>query len=375
MGDVSCQDVAAEVGFREVRYSDVVREPVPKDFSHPFLKLDMDKCIACARCVRVCDEVQGSFVLGMEGRGLDMRVIAGDDQGMADADCTSCGACAIECPVGAIMDRGEVAFGLPDRVVTTTCTFCAVGCTLDVHAKGQQITMITPNAAGSTNRGHACVKGRFAYEYVRSPDRLTSPLIRGEDGEFREASWDEALDLIATRFTTIRETYGGQAFAAISSSRCTNEESFLLQKFTRLVMQTNSVDNCSRVCHSPSALGLGQALGTGAGTGSFEDVEHTDCILLIGANPTEAHPVFGARIKQAVLAGAKLIVIDPRNTELARLADLHLPLRPGSNVALVNALQHVVLNEGLVDDGFIAAHTEGFASVQETMKDYTPRAG
>ncbi len=366
------QAVAAEVGFRGVRYPQGAQHHPAPDLSHPFLKLDMDKCIACARCVRVCDEVQGSFILAMDGRGFDMRVIAGNDTGMAEAKCASCGACAIECPVGAIVDRGEMALGVADRVVTTTCNFCAVGCTLDVHVSGDSIQMITPNPKGSANRGHACVKGRFAHEYARSPERLRSPLLRNDAGEFEEVPWDVALDFVARRLTEIRDAHGAEGFASIFSSRCTNEEAFLMQKFTRLVMRTNSIDNCSRVCHSPSAYGLGRALGTGAGTGSFEDVEHTDLILLVGANPTEAHPVFGARIKQAVLKGAKLIVLDPRNTELARLADRHVPRRPGSNVAVVNALHHVVLGEGLTDPRFIAHHTEGFDDAREAVRTCTP---
>ncbi|HHI80094.1 MAG TPA: formate dehydrogenase subunit alpha [Planctomycetes bacterium] len=371
-GRCELQSVAAELGFRESRYQSPAQHRPPKDFSHPFLKVDMEKCIACARCVRACDELQGSFVLGMEGRGFDMRVIAGNGEGFADAGCVSCGACAVECPVAAIMDRAWVSDGLPDRTVTTTCSYCAVGCSLNVQVKGERVTMIEPSPLGSANRGHSCVKGRFAHEFAGSRERLRSPLIRGEDGELHEASWDEALDLVARKLTEVRDSHGPQAFAAIASARCTNEEDFLMQKFTRTVMGTNNIDNCSRVCHSPSAFALGKSLGTGAGTNSFEDVEHTDCIILIGANPTEAHPVFGARIKQAVLKGAELIVIDPRRIELAQIADMHLALNPGANGAVVSALQHVVLAEGLVDEDFIARFTEGFEEVKEAFKDKTP---
>ncbi len=366
------QAVAAELGFREVRYPPGAAHAPEPDRSHPFLAFDMDKCVACARCARVCDEVQGSFVLAMSGRGFAMGVIAGDDTGLAEAECASCGACAVECPVGAIVDTGQLDAGFPDRIVTTTCNFCAVGCLLDAHVVGDAITMITPSDTGSANRGHACVKGRFAHAYARSPERLTSPLLRGDDGELHPVDWDTALDFVAERLEAVRDSRGESGFASIFSSRCTNEEAFLMQKFTRLVMGTNSIDNCSRVCHSPSAFGLGKALGTGAGTGSFEDVEHTDLVLLIGCNPTEAHPVFGSRIKQAVLGGAKLIAIDPRNTELARIADIHLPLNPGSNVAVVNALCHVVVAEGLIDRAFIDAHCEGFESLWPALEGCTP---
>lgn len=371
-GRCDLQTLAGEVGLRESRYESPRVHTPPRDDSHPFVKLDMAKCIGCGKCVRACDETQASFILGMSGRGYDVKVIAGNDTGFEEADCASCGQCVLECPVAALEEPGTRLHGIPDATVTTTCGYCAVGCTLDVHTKDGAVVNIEPNADGSANRGHACVKGRFAHQYTRSRDRLRSPLIKGDDGEFREASWDEALDLIAGKFAHVRDTHGPMAFSAISSSRCTNEENFAMQKFARVVMRTNSVDNCSRVCHSPSAYALRNALGTGAGTNSFQCVEMSDLLMIVGANPTEAHPVFGARIKRAALAGAKLIVLDPRNIELAGLADVHLPLRPGSNVAVINAMQHVLVREGLVDAEFIAEHAEGYEELSAELAEYTP---
>jgi formate dehydrogenase major subunit len=371
-GRCDLQELAQEVGLRTPRYKNPRTHTPPRDDSHPFIKLEMDKCIGCALCVRACDEVQGSFILAMEGRGYDARVIAGNDTGFEEAKCVSCGQCVFECPVAALEEPGTRAFGLPDTQVTTTCSYCGVGCSLHVNVKDGRVVNIEPNRLGSANTGHTCVKGRFAHQFAHSEDRLTSPLIRQDDGTFREASWDEALDLIARTFTRIRDQHGPQAFSAISSSRCTNEENYLMQKFARVAMGTNSIDNCSRVCHSPSAYALGQALGTGAGTNPFEDVFHSDLIVLVGANPTEAHPVFGAKIKQAVLAGCKLIVLDPRNTELARLADLHLPLRPGSNVAVLNALQRVLIDEGFLDEDFIRRHSVGFEEMKGELETCTP---
>ena len=371
-GRCDLQSLAAEVGLRESRYESPSVHTPPRDDSHPFIKVDMEKCIGCAKCVRACDETQASFVLGMSGRGYDLSVVAGNDTGIEQADCASCGQCVLECPVAALEGPGAHAHGRPDTTVTTTCGYCAVGCTLDVHTKDDAVVSIEPNATGSANRGHACVKGRFAHQYTRSKDRLQAPLIRRDDGSFREASWDEALDLISREFARVRDTYGPMAFSAISSSRCTNEENYLMQKFARVVMRTNSVDNCSRVCHSPSAYALRNALGTGAGTNSFQCVEESDLLMVVGANPTEAHPVFGARIKRAALAGAKLIVLDPRNIELAGIADVHLALRPGSNVAVINAMQHVLVNEGYVEDAFIAAHAEGYDGLRAELSLTTP---
>ena len=371
-GRCELQSLAQEVGLRQSRYESPATHNPVADQSHPFIKLDMEKCIGCARCVRACDEIQGSFILGMAGRGYDTRVIAGNDTGMEQSNCASCGQCVTECPVAALEEPGTINFGLPDQTTTTTCAYCGVGCMLDVAVKDGQVISITPNKQGSANQAHACVKGRFAHQFAQSKDRLTTPLIKDENGEFQPASWDEALELIARRFGEVRDQHGPESFAMISSSRCTNEENFIMQKFARVVMATNSVDNCSRVCHSPSAFGLRMALGTGAGTNSFEDVEHSDLLMIVGANPTEAHPVFGARIKQAVLAGCKLIVLDPRNTELAKLADVHLALRPGSNVAVINALQQLLISEGLIDQPFINQHSEGYTEITADLASCTP---
>ena len=372
-GRCELQTLAQQVGLRTPRYENPRTHNPPRDNSHPFIKLEMDKCIGCARCVRACDEVQGSFILQMSGRGFDTEVIAGNATGFEEANCVSCGQCVVECPVAALEEPGTRGTGLPDETVTTTCSYCGVGCSLDVNVKDGRVINIVPTKSGSANLGHTCVKGRFAHQFAHSDDRLTTPLIKNrETGKFREASWDEALELVATKLGAIRDEHGGEAIALISSSRCTNEENFLMQKLARAVLDTNSIDNCSRVCHSPSAYALGQALGTGAGTNSFQDVFASDVLMIVGANPTEAHPVFGARIKQAVLGGAKLIVLDPRNTELAQLADVHIPLRPGSNVAVINAMQHVLIKEELIDPSFIERCAEGLDDVISTVDTCTP---
>ena len=307
-GRCDLQRLAQEHGIRDIRYTDPKTNTPKADFSHPFIKMEMEKCIACGRCVRGCDEVQGSHILAMAGRGFNSRVVAGNDTTLEDANCVSCGQCISQCPVGAFSDVGQQKNGLPDTSITTTCTYCGIGCGFIVKVKDGEVIQMEPDPSCKANKGHSCVKGRFGYSFAQHDERLTHPLIRDENGIHQKASWEDALGLIAGRFADVRDNYGPHGFGAISSSRCTNEENYLLQKFTRQVMQSNSVDNCARVCHSPSAFALGASLGTGAGTNSFEDIEVSDVIMLVGANPTESHPVFGSRIKQAVLVGAKLIV-------------------------------------------------------------------
>lgn len=339
-----------------------------RDESHPYFTLDRDLCISCGRCVRMCDEVQGTFALTLAGRGADTVVAPGGGAAWVDSSCVSCGGCVDSCPTGALAER---AAGAAATTTRTTCGYCGVGCTLDVHVGDDQVVSVTPARDGPVNRGHACVKGRFAHGFVRSPERLTTPLIR-RDGQLRPASWDEALAYVGRELSRIRSTSGPDAIAAISSARATNEENYLMQKLMRTVVGTNNVDNCSRICHAPSAAGLTAAFGLSGGTNPADDIERSDVLLLAGTNATEAHPVIGARIKQQVLRGARLIVVDPRRTELADLADVHLQGRPGSNVAVFNGLARLLLEEDWADRSFLAERADGLAELRERVAAYTP---
>ncbi len=341
------------------------------DLSHPYVKLDRDLCIACGRCVRMCDEVQGTFALELTGRGGDIVVAAGSGNAWVDSDCVACGGCADSCPTGAIFEP-DFADGAPVMsTVTTTCGYCGVGCTLDVHAAGPRIAAVTPNRASPLNRGHACVKGRFAHSFVHSPDRLTTPLLR-RNGELGPASWSEAITFTADSLRSIRDRHGARAIATISSARMTNEENYLVQKLMRTVIGSNNVDNCSRICHAPTAAGLSASLGLAGGTNPLDDFERADCFLVAGANPTEAHPVVGARLKQQVIRGASLVVVDPRRIELADYADVHLRCRPGTNVAVFNALAHVLLEEGYADEEFLAARVNGLTELRAVLAGHRP---
>ena len=366
-GQCELQDAAASVGIRAVRYPAGANHFDAKpDHSHAYMTSDLTKCIQCYRCVRACDEVQGQFVLSMAGRGFGAHIIKGMDQSFADSDCVSCGACAQACPTMAISDVFESA--KPDALhhTRTTCTYCGVGCNLLVNAKDGVVKSISAPFEAEANGGHTCVKGRYAFGFYNHKDRLRSPLIKKE-GEFVEVSWDEALDFIAAKLKDIKGKYGPDAIAAISSARCTNEENYLMQKFLRAVIGTNNIDGCARVCHAPTALGMQRTFGMGAATNSIADLQHTNCILVIGANATSGHPVTGAKIKQTALSGVPLIVIDPRKTELARYADLHLQLRPGTNVAVLNMMLHHIVHDGLVDEAFVAERCTGFADFKQQI--------
>jgi formate dehydrogenase major subunit len=352
------------------------RPPAPPgsiDRTHPYLRIDLEKCILCRNCVRTCEEVQGCFVLAVTGRGASSRITWGPGA-FADSACVACGACVAACPTGALtdVDREREAAErrarpeAPARTVRTTCGYCGVGCQLEAHAIGNDLVRIDGVADAAVNRGHLCVKGRYAHGWVRHPDRLTTPLVR-RDGVLAPATWDAALARVAAELARLRG-----AVAGLASARCTNEENYLFQKWLRGGLGTNDVDCCARVCHAPSAHGMRAAFGTGAATGSLDDLERADLILVVGANPTEAHPVTGARIVQAALRGAKLVVIDPRRTALAELADVHLRVRPGANVPLLNALASVLVEEGYAARAFIASRTEGWEAYAAFVREHTP---
>lgn len=361
------QTVAAQVGVRDVRYPEgATHLDRKKDLSHPYMTSDLSKCINCFRCVRACDEVQGEFVLSMAGRGFDSHIIKSFDDSFMDSDCVSCGACAQACPTSAISDVFESKSTNVQKKVRTVCTYCGVGCNLDVAVNDQKIKSIQAPYDAEVNQGHTCLKGRYAFAFYDHPDRLRTPLIR-RNGELEPATWDEAYDFIADKLTMIKNTDGPDYIAGISSARCTNEENYLMQKFIRVVIGTNNIDSCARVCHSPTALGMQRAFGTGAATNSVEDLKFTDCIMVIGANPTDGHPVTGAKFKQFAMSGKPTIVIDPRKTELARYATYHLPLRPGTNVALLNMMLYFIISEGLEDKQFIDSRTEGYEEFKKQI--------
>ncbi len=375
-GDCELQDMAGAVGLRDVRYGYAGENHVfaktngginpqwhPKDQSNPYFTFDPSKCIVCSRCVRACEEVQGTFALTIEGRGFGSKVAAGIDEGFLASECVSCGACVQACPTATLMENSVIDTGQPEHSVVTTCAYCGVGCSFKAEMRGGEVVRMLPYKDGKANEGHSCVKGRFAWGYATHKDRVTRPMIREKTTDpWREVTWEEAISHTASEFKRIQAKYGVDAIGGITSSRCTNEETYLVQKLVRAAFNNNNVDTCARVCHSPTGYGLKSTFGTSAGTQDFVSVEKSDVIVVIGANPTDAHPVFASRMKRRLREGAKLIIIDPRRIDLVKSphvkADHHLQLLPGTNVAVINAIAHVVVTEGLVDEAYVRERCE-----------------
>jgi len=376
-GDCELQDMAGAVGLREVRYGYEGANHVfsrnkeghdnihylPKDESAPYFTYDPSKCIVCSRCVRACQEVQGTFALTIEGRGFNSRVSPGAHETFLASECVSCGACVQACPTGTLIENSVIAIGQPEHARVTTCAYCGVGCSFKAEMRGEELVRMVPYKDGKANHGHSCIKGRFALGYVNHPDRITRPMLREKITDpWREVTWEEAVSHVAQSFRALQYRYGREAIGAITSSRCTNEETYLVQKLVRAGFGNNNTDTCARVCHSPTGYGLNLTFGTSAGTQDFDSVREADVIVVIGANPTDAHPVFGSALKRRIREGAKAIIIDPRQTDLVRSphieAAFHLPLRPGTNVAIVTAMAHVVVKEKLYDEAFIRARCD-----------------
>src|SRR5579859_1229636 len=365
-GDCELQDMAGAVGLREVRYGmDGANhfETAVKDESNPYFTFDPGKCIVCNRCVRACEEIQGTFALTIDSRGFASKVSPSQNEDFMGSECVSCGACVNACPTATLSEKSVIENGQADHGVTTTCAYCGVGCSFVAEVKGDQVVRMTPAKTGRANEGHACVKGRFAWGYATHSDRLTKPMIRAKITDpWQVVSWEEAFAYTAKEFRRIQAKYGRDSVGGLVSSRCTNEEGYLVQKLVRAAFGNNNVDTCARVCHSPTGYGLKQTLGESAGTQEFKSIEQTDVIVVIGANPTDGHPVFGSRLKRRMREGAKLIVIDPRTIDIIDgphiKADYHLKLRPGTNVAMLSALSHVIVTEGLVNEAYVAERCE-----------------
>jgi formate dehydrogenase major subunit len=363
------QETIAQIGIPNVRYPEGKNHlDIKPDRAHPYIKSDLSQCINCFRCVRACEEIQGEMILGMSGRGFATNIIKGFDTTFNESACVSCGACVQTCPTEALTDKYETKTLIADKTVRTTCTYCGVGCQLDVSVINGEIKGIQAPEDAEVNEGHTCLKGRFAFQFYNHPDRLREPMIK-KNGKFEKVTWDEAYDFIATKLVDIKNKYGADSIGGISSSRATNEENYLMQKMIRVAVGTNNIDGCARVCHAPTAFGMQQSFGTGAATNSIEDLKQTDAIFLFGANPLKGHPVTGAKIKQAFMKGVTSIVVDPIKTKLAELAQYHLQIRPGTNVAILNMIAHYIVKEGLVNKSFIESYTEKYEEFKSHVID------
>jgi formate dehydrogenase major subunit len=357
------QEISSYFGIDEknmdnLRYSIT---DIPIDDSNPFLKRNLNKCVLCGICVRTCRDRLGVSAIDFGYRGYNTRISTFSDAPLLESNCVSCGECVVACPVGALVNNENQK---PDREVKTTCTYCGVGCGIYLGVRGSKVISSRGDPHHPLSKGNLCVKGRYAFKFINNPDRLTTPLIK-KNGDFVEASWDEALEFAAEKLSGYREGY---SFAAISSARCTNEDNYLLQKFTRVMMGNNNVDNSARSCHAPSVAALAETLGSGAMSNSIDEIEDSECLFIIGTNPTQSYPVLSMRIMDALANGAKLIVVDPRDIELAEYADLHIQHNPGTDVVLIMGMIKIILEENLQDQEFIDSRCENFEQLLESLE-------
>ena len=341
------------------------------DESNPYIRVDMSRCIYCFRCVRICNELQGQFVWKVWNRGD--RTLIRPDSGttLRESSCVSCGACVDTCPTGALEDKSLIQHGTPTAWTRSTCSYCGTGCEINIGAREDRIVTIRPVLDAPVSKGHLCSKGRYAYDFIDSSDRVLHPLIK-KNGTWEQVTWDRVSAAIAEGFSRILDRYGPGSIGVLGSARATNEENYLAQKFARVALGTNNVDCCARVCHAPSAAAMREMLGAGAATNSFDDIEQANTIAICGCNPTENHPIVGARIKQAVLHGARLIIIDPRKTELTSYPGIHLALRPGTNVPLLNAIANVIVVEELHDQDFVREHIANWDDFKQFVSPWAP---
>ena len=377
-GACKLQDYAYRYQANEGRFGLPERRPVKPNYAtnNKAILYDPDRCILCGLCIKYCEEVQKAEALTFGGRLEQLEVSTAFGIDLQESSCVLCGGCVEICPTGAMLDRAAIGKGREKDLTRTrtTCAYCGVGCQIDlnVNLKTNKIVRVTSEVGCIPNDGNLCVKGRFAMDFVASEKRLASPLIK-RNGEFEKATWDEAINFIAERLTKIKTQNGPDSIAGLSSAKCTNEDNYIFQKFIRAVIGTNNVDHCARLCHASTVAGLVRAFGSGAMTNSIDELKNAACIFVIGSNTSEAHPVIALNIKEAVAKnGAKLIVADPRQIDLVRFAELHLPQKPGTDVALINAMMNVVISEKLLDTDFINERTEGFDAMAEALKDLTP---
>ncbi len=369
-GSCTLQDLCFQYGLEQTSYAGQ-RNDLPLDETNQFYSRNLNKCVACRRCVNVCQSFQQAKAIGFGDRGFTTHPVAPFDRGMDESTCVSCGNCVSVCPTGALLPKSKDKFRSWEVAKTkTTCSYCGVGCEMNLLTKNNKVIGVEP-ANGSANGGLLCVKGKFGFNFINHRDRLTRPLIK-KDGQFVEASWDEALDLVTSKLQNIKQQHGADALAGLASARVTNEENYLFQKMVRAAFGTNNIDHCARLCHASTVAGLATTLGSGAMTNSIDETKGTDVFFVTGSNTTETHPIIGARIRQAKARGAKIIVGEPRRIELAEEADIFLQITPGTNVALYNGMMNVIIEEGLQNESFIKERTENYDELVAVMKNYPP---